>query len=86
MCTSGWNHFIPSLRGDAETGTGSPLGRPADMARRERDRDRTHEPGATDRYASAVTIGAPTQDRSGSDHHGHRLAELAACGLLGVAD
>jgi hypothetical protein len=39
MCTSGWNHFIPSLRDYAETGTGSPLGSPGDMARRERDRD-----------------------------------------------
>jgi uncharacterized protein YndB with AHSA1/START domain len=38
MCTSGWNHFIPSLRDYVETGTGSPLGSPGDMARRERDR------------------------------------------------
>jgi uncharacterized protein YndB with AHSA1/START domain len=39
MCTSGWNHFIPSLRDYAETGSGSPLGSPRDMARRARDRD-----------------------------------------------
>ena len=39
MCTSGWNHFLPSLRQYAETGSGNPLGSPADMARRERDRD-----------------------------------------------
>lgn len=38
MCTSGWNHFIPSLRDYVETGTGSPLGSSADRTRRERDR------------------------------------------------
>ena len=39
MCTSGWNHFIPSLRDYAATGNGSPLGSPGDRARRERDGD-----------------------------------------------
>ncbi len=38
MCTRGWNHFIPSLRDYAETGTGSPLGSPGDKARRARER------------------------------------------------
>ena len=38
MCTRGWNHFIPSLRDYIETGTGSPLGSPGDLARRERER------------------------------------------------
>jgi hypothetical protein len=38
MCTSGWNHFIPSLVQYAETGLGNPSGSPADQARRARDR------------------------------------------------
>ena len=34
MCRQGWDHFLPSLRDYAATGTGSPLGSPADNARR----------------------------------------------------
>ena len=40
MCTSGWNHFIPSLGQYAETGSGNPNGSEADQARRVRDNDR----------------------------------------------
>ena len=40
MCTSGWNHFIPSLGLYAETGRGNPNGSEADQARRTRDGDR----------------------------------------------
>jgi uncharacterized protein YndB with AHSA1/START domain len=39
MCTSGWNHFIVSLRDYAATGHGSPNGSPADQARRLADAD-----------------------------------------------
>jgi uncharacterized protein YndB with AHSA1/START domain len=35
MCTSGWNHFIASLRNYVETGRGHPRGSDADNARRE---------------------------------------------------
>jgi uncharacterized protein YndB with AHSA1/START domain len=35
MCTNGWDHFLGSLRDYAETGKGSPVGSPADSARRE---------------------------------------------------
>ena len=34
MCTQGWNHYLGSLRAYLETGTGHPLGSPADQARR----------------------------------------------------
>lgn len=34
MCRQSWDHFLPSLRDYAATGTGSPLGSPADNARR----------------------------------------------------
>jgi uncharacterized protein YndB with AHSA1/START domain len=34
MCTSGWNHYIGSLRQYVETGQGSPKGSSADNARR----------------------------------------------------
>ena len=37
MCTSGWNHFIVSLRDYAETGRGNPRGSDADQARRVAD-------------------------------------------------
>jgi uncharacterized protein YndB with AHSA1/START domain len=37
MCTKGWNHYLgTSLRAYLETGAGSPLGSPADQARRAR--------------------------------------------------
>ncbi len=36
MCRQGWDHFLPSLRDYVVTGTGSPLGSPADNARRSR--------------------------------------------------
>jgi uncharacterized protein YndB with AHSA1/START domain len=39
VCTSGWNHFIGSLREYAETGTGHPRGSDADTARRLADAD-----------------------------------------------
>jgi hypothetical protein len=32
MCTRSWNHFIPSLREYAETGSGAPFGSDADKA------------------------------------------------------
>ena len=32
MCARGWHHYLASLRGYLETGTGSPLGSPADQA------------------------------------------------------
>ena len=35
MCTSGWNHYIASLRKYVETGRGDPRGSDADNARRE---------------------------------------------------
>jgi uncharacterized protein YndB with AHSA1/START domain len=34
-CKNGWDHFVPSLAAYVETGTGSPNGSPADLARRE---------------------------------------------------
>ncbi|MFB9239027.1 SRPBCC domain-containing protein [Plantactinospora siamensis] len=34
QCTSGWNHFLESLRRYAETGRGMPFGSEADAARR----------------------------------------------------
>ena len=37
MCTAGWNHYLDSLRDFAETGTGSPRGSEADIARRAAD-------------------------------------------------
>lgn len=33
-CRRGWDHFLPSLRQYADTGTGNPLGSDADTARR----------------------------------------------------
>ena len=33
-CKSGWDHFLPSLKNLAETGTGNPQGSAEDMARR----------------------------------------------------
>lgn len=33
-CKSGWDHFLPSLKNLAETGTGNPQGSVEDMARR----------------------------------------------------
>ena len=35
MCTSGWNHYLASLRDYVETGFGSPRGSDADDARRQ---------------------------------------------------
>lgn len=35
MCTRSWNHYMASLRQYLETGNGSPVGSPADRARRE---------------------------------------------------
>jgi uncharacterized protein YndB with AHSA1/START domain len=35
MCTRSWDHYMTSLRGYVETGRGSPIGSPADRARRE---------------------------------------------------
>jgi hypothetical protein len=43
LCTRSWNHFIPSLRDYIESGQGSPLGRPADVARRAREGERERE-------------------------------------------
>jgi uncharacterized protein YndB with AHSA1/START domain len=37
MCTSGWNHYIASLRDFVETGRGNPRGSDADNARRVAD-------------------------------------------------
>jgi uncharacterized protein YndB with AHSA1/START domain len=34
MCSSGWNHFLPSLRSYADTGRGNPWASEADLARR----------------------------------------------------
>lgn len=34
MCARGWDHFTGSLRAHAETGHGSPVGSPGDLARR----------------------------------------------------
>jgi len=35
MCTRSWNHYMTSLRDYLEVGSGSPLGSPADRARRD---------------------------------------------------
>jgi uncharacterized protein YndB with AHSA1/START domain len=35
MCTSGWNHYLTSLRAYVETGRGNPRGSDADQARRQ---------------------------------------------------
>lgn len=35
MCTRGWDHFMGSLRAYAESGHGSPVGSPGDLARRQ---------------------------------------------------
>jgi uncharacterized protein YndB with AHSA1/START domain len=43
LCTRSWNHFIPSLRDYIESGQGSPLGSPADVARRAREGERERE-------------------------------------------
>lgn len=46
-CRSGWDHFLPSLRGYADTGHGNPWASDVDLARRAaRDRARRAEVGS----------------------------------------
>ena len=52
-CSSGWGHFLPSLRNLVESGAGHPFGSPSDVQRRELRWGRRQD-GAADRTAGVT--------------------------------